>query len=176
MIKRILLSLALVLSFSIIFTLDVSEASTINNTSTTNIEISPGSSEISPMFVNDFRTRKVNVSTTYEWSNYRRVSDNLNTYGSTGGSISANRSTTFGVEVSGTIAGLGISTSGSVSSQIGYTLNAGPNQAVYMGFRTRYEVERGTREVYDIVTGRVSSRNTYTVKRPMYGEYKLLSY
>lgn len=177
MFKRIILSLVLLLSFTSIFVFDSPEASTVEQTGTTSeVESVSSGSEISPMGINSYRTRKVNVTTTEEWSSYKRVSDNLNTWGSQGGSISSNKSYTFSAEVDGNISGLGITLGGSVSSQIGYTLNVGPNQAVYMGFRTKYKVERGTREVYDTITGRIQSSNKYTVKKPLYGTYKLLSY
>ncbi len=58
----------------------------------------------------------------------------------------------------------------------GYTLNVGANKRVYMGYRVRYEIETGTRECYDIVTGKVIDHNDYTVKTPIYGEYKLINY
>lgn len=45
-----------------------------------------------------------------------------------------------------------------------------------MGYRVRYEIETGTRECYDIVTGKVIDHNDYTVKTPIYGEYKLINY
>lgn len=106
---------------------------------------------------------------------YRRVSDNLVT-DSEGGSISASKSVTFGTEVSGDITGINISTSASITSEIGYTLNVGANKRVYMGYRVYYAVEKGTRELYDVVTGEVLRSNSYTVKVPQYGEYKLIIY
>lgn len=135
----------------------------------------PDTSEPAPNFVNDYRYRKVNVTTSHEWSPYKRVSDNIQT-GSEGGSISASKSVTFGTDVSGEIAGLDISTNASISSEVGYTLNVGANKRVYMGYRVYYEVEKGTREYYDIVTGEVIKSNPYTVKVPQYGEYKLINY
>lgn len=131
--------------------------------------------EDAPRFINDFRYRKTNVTTSNGWSAYKRVSDNLVT-DSEGGSISTSKSVTFGTEVSGDIYGLNISTSASITSEIGYTLNVGANKRVYMGYRVYYAIEKGTRELYDIVTGEVLSSNTYTVKVPQYGEYKLITY
>lgn len=130
---------------------------------------------IKPSFVNDFRNRKKNVRTYNEWSPFKRVSDNIHT-GNAGGSISSNKSVTFGCSVSGNINGLYISTNGSVSSSIGYTLNVGKNKRVYMGYRVYYKVEKGINEYYDIVTGKVIRSNSYTVKTPQYGEYKLINY
>ena len=80
-----------------------------------------------------------------------------------------------GVEVEGGISGLGISTSTTIASSKGYTLNVGPNKKVYMAYRVKYQIEKGTREYYDIVTGKVMKRNSYTVKTPISGEYALLN-
>lgn len=131
--------------------------------------------EINPAFINDYRYRKTNVTTSYEWSPYKRVSDNIIT-DENGGSISANKSVTFGTEVTGSIDSLDISKNASITSEVGYTLNVGSNKRVYMGYRARYTVEKGTRECYDIVTGEVISSNSYTVKTPIFGEYKLINY
>lgn len=56
------------------------------------------------------------------------------------------------------------------------TLNVGANKRVYMGYRVYYAVEKGTRELYDVVTGEVLRSYSYTVKVPQYGEYKLITY
>jgi len=119
-------------------------------------------------------TRAVNRRWHREWSQFDRVSNNILT-GSNGGSITSTNSTTFNTQVSGSISGLGISTSTSVSSSLGYTLNVGPNRRVYMGFRVRYEVETGTREIVCMHTGRVLSSNSYTVRVPLYGEFALIN-
>ena len=119
-------------------------------------EIVVDSEEVTPYFVNDFRYRNI-------------------TTGKGGGSITATKSVTFGTDVSGAIDGLGISTSKSITSSIGYTLNADPNKTVYMGYRVYYKVETGTREYYDLVTGKVLKSNSYTVKVPQYGEFKLIN-
>lgn len=113
---------------------------------------------------------KENVKTTNEWSSYRRVSDNI--WGP--GSITADRSVTFGTQASGSYANLGFSLNTSVSSKVGYTLNAGKKSRVYMGYRVRYKVERGER--VGRLGSREISRQSYTVKTPMYGEYKLINY
>lgn len=191
MLKKAILPFALLLSVSTTFAID-SKAAEVDD-SGENSEVTPvlvsdlenpgmgispnvanSNAEVSPSFINDFRYRAVNVTTSNEWSGYRRVSDNLKT-GKGGGSISANKTTTFDTSVSGEINGLGISTSKSISSSIGYTLNVAPNTTVYMGYRVYYKVEKGTREYYDLVTGKVISRNSYTVKVPQYGEYKLIT-
>lgn len=131
--------------------------------------------QINSRMVNTIRYRKKNVKTYREWSGYRRISDNLKT-GSKGGSISANKSTTFSATISGSIYGINVNSSGSVSSSKGYTLNVGGNKRVYLGYRTQYAVETGKREQYDLATGKVYSTNNYTVKRPLYGEYALINY
>lgn len=133
------------------------------------------STENSPKFFNEYRYRKVNVSTYEEWSPFKRVSDNAQ-IGNEGGSIKADRSASFGTVVSGNIGGLNISTNISRSSTIGYTLHADPNSWVYMGYRVKYRTEEGTRECYDMVTGKVVSTNKYTVKTPLFGDYKLINY
>ncbi|MFE4708031.1 hypothetical protein [Peribacillus simplex] len=80
------------------------------------------SNKITPSFVNDFRNVKKKVKKYEEWSNYKRVSDNLTT-GKAGGSISSTKSVTFNTSVTGSIYGLGISTGASKTSTVGYTLN-----------------------------------------------------
>lgn len=45
-----------------------------------------------------------------------------------------------------------------------------------MGYRVYYKVETGINEYYDIVTGKVIRSDSYTVKTPQYGEYKLINY
>lgn len=176
MFKKALLFLGLVLSFSMLLGFDTTKASAEEVAVVPVKEIRGTESEITPMFINDYRTRKVNVSYSYEWSGYRRVSDNLDTRNSSGGSITSNRTTTFTTAVSGSIAGLGINTSASVSSQVGYTMNVGPGKLVYLGYKVYYKVEKGTRQTYDSLTGQVISSNAYTVKVPQYGTYALLNY
>lgn len=170
------LSFALLLSFSIFDTPNASAETSERTPVKIPLAKEKSSKIVSPTFVNDFRSRKVNVSISYGWSGYRRVSDNISTYGISGGSISSTKTTTFGTEVSGDIYGLGISLSGSVSNQIGYTLNVGPNRVVYLGYRVYYKIEKGTRQYYDLATGKVISSNSYTVKFPQYGQYGLLNY
>ncbi|MFE5429154.1 hypothetical protein [Peribacillus simplex] len=132
------------------------------------------SNKITPSFVNDFRNVKKKVKKYEEWSNYKRVSDNLTT-GKAGGSISSTKSVTFNTSVTGSIYGLGISTGASKTSTVGYTLNVGANKRVYMGYKVRYSVEEGENHKVDIVTGKTISKSKYKVKKPKYGEYKLIS-
>lgn len=168
MLKKGFLFLALLLSLSMLFDFNTPKASAMSASKETEL--------VSPAFVNDFRYRKKNVTTSYEWSAYRRVSDNINTNGTSGGSISANKLTTFAVTVSGSIDGLGLSTTKTVSNSIGYTLSVGANRVVYLGYKAYYKVEKGTREYYDTVTGKVISSNSYTIKYPQYGQYALINY
>lgn len=92
---------------------------------------------------------------------------------SRGGSISANRTAT---SISGSIQGINVGARGSVTSTKGYTLHVGANKRVYLGYRVRYSVEKGTREVYRTSSGKLHSSNNYTVKRPKYGEFALVRY
>lgn len=131
--------------------------------------------DVHASFVNDYRNVKKNVKKSTSWSSYKRVSDNIAT-GSKGGSISATKSVTFNPSVKGNISGLDINVGGSISSTVGYTLNAGSNKRVYMAYRVKYNVETGVNHRVDIVTGKTVSKSNYTVKKPMYGEYKLINY
>ncbi|MCY9138185.1 hypothetical protein AB9M93_15185 [Peribacillus frigoritolerans] len=150
------------------------EASAANSQQSMTIK-KGASNESGAQFVNDFRNVKKKVKKYEQWSSFKRVSDNLTT-GKKGGSISSTKSVTFTTSVTGSIKGLGISTSASKTSTVGYTLNADPNSVMYMGYRVRYSVEEGENHKVDIVTGKTVSKNTYKVKKPMYGDYKLLDY
>lgn len=132
------------------------------------------SEEESPRYVNPYFYEYVKNSTSYEWSVYKRVSDNIHT-GSAGGSISCTQSVSFSANVTGNVYGISIDVGNTLSSTIGYTLNAGPNVTVYMAYRVKYEIETGTRYVYDAETGKLVSQNPVTIERPLYGEYKLLN-
>lgn len=175
-----MLSFALLLSFSPQVSAE-SSSGTIEprvpvTTPVAPVESVSDQSNVTPMFVNDFRYRKKNVSTYYEWSSHKRASDNLSTYGTSGGTITATKETTFGAEISGNIYGIDVSVSGSVTNNIGYSVSIGPNRVVYLGYKVYYKVEKGTREYYDLVTGKVMSSNSYTVKVPQYGQYSVLNY
>lgn len=67
-----------------------------------------------------------------------------------------------------------VSTGGSVSSFVGYTLNGTPGKTQHIGFRAKYRVEEGVRYKYNQLTGRLVSSNTYKVMKPVNGEYALL--
>ena len=113
--------------------------------------------------------RKQNVSYSTSWSSYKRVSDNLKGPGS----IHCQYSKSFSGSVSGTIKGITtIGVGASYTSTKGYTLKVGKCTR-YMGYRVKYKIEKGTRVVYNSTTGRVKSKNSYTVKKPIHGEYAL---
>ncbi len=120
-----------------------------------------------------FAFRKENVKTYEEWSPYKRVSDNICPDGP-GGEISADRTVTFKVEVSGVISGINVIGGGSIASEKHYTLPVEEGRCGYMAFRVKYKVEEGTRVQYDMVTDRVINTNKYKVKVPQYGSYKIL--
>lgn len=129
----------------------------------------------SSRMVNTIRYRKKNVKKSTEWSAYKRVSDNLKT-GNKGGSITTTKSASFGATTTGSVYGIQVAASATISSSVGYTLNVGGNQRVYVGYRVKYAVEKGTREQYDLTTGKVYSSNSYTRKVPQHGEYTLIKY
>lgn len=184
LLKRILF-FSLLLTFSTLFTVTVSNASELEPSDTigkevivnseTNLTESITEADISPLFVNDFRYRKKNVKYSEAWSGYKSISDVLNTSNSSGGSITASKSVSFKVDVSGAIHGLGLTTTGSMSSTKNYTLNVAKNKRVYLGYRVKYKIETGTREQYDITNGKVRTSNKYTIKTPIQGEHKLLN-
>lgn len=122
--------------------------------------------QIKPQSYNPTIVRKSNVKTYTEYSAWKTVSGTVNT-GKYGGSITSGRSHTFTVIFSGTISGLGISTSYSFSTDVGHTINVGPNKKAYMEVRVKYKVETGRRELYDTELNRVISSNNYTVKTPI---------
>lgn len=123
-----------------------------------------------------FGYRKVNVTTTYAWTSYARVSDNLAT-GPEGGSLTSNRGVSYSTQVLyGDVTRISVSIGKTVSSSIGYTLNVGGNQTVYMGYKAYMLTETGTREKYIIGSGIVVESNTYKVQIPQYGQYGLINY
>jgi hypothetical protein len=128
--------------------------------------------EINGGMIRTLNYSKSNVKKTTEWSSFRRISDKIST-GSAGGSISSNRITTFGTVASGSYANLVFSLNKSKSS-MGYTLNVPKNYRVYLGYRMKYNVEKGTRLTK---TGKaVRDRTPYKIKTPFYGEYKWIRY
>lgn len=128
--------------------------------------------DIAPQIM-DVAYRKTNVTTYTEWSEYERVSDNACPVGSNG-SISSNRTVTFRVDIKGAISGIDVISGGSITSAKNYTLPVDAGKCGYMAFRVKYKVEKGVRELYDMVTGEVISKNDYIVKVPQYGSYKIL--
>ncbi|MGN7283280.1 hypothetical protein ACTHP2_19380 [Bacillus altitudinis] len=130
---------------------------------------------IKPEFIMDFRNVKKYVKKSTGWSKYKRISDNIKT-GKAGGSITANKTVTFGTTSSGDVRGLTFGFNVSKSSAKGYTLNVGPNKRVYMGYRVNYNIEKGENWLIDIATGKVMSKKKYTHKKPRFGEYGLVNY
>lgn len=116
---------------------------------------------------------KKNVSYSYEYGSYNRVSDNVYVGKGETGTISANRSVTFSTQVSGNISGLGISASTTVTSTLGYTLSSQNEGTWYLATKPYYKVERGTRVYVNNTTGAKTETN-YTVKVPQYCTYALL--
>ncbi|MDP1420391.1 hypothetical protein Q8G35_18880 [Peribacillus simplex] len=126
--------------------------------------------------VNETTHVKKKVKKYTEWSSYKRVSQNLNTKGAKGGSISSDRTVTFSPTVSGSIKGLGISLGFSKSSAKHYSLDVGPNRRVYMGYRVKYAVEKGENHTINIYNGDTITKKKYKVKKVKHGEYGLVNY
>lgn len=84
--------------------------------------------------------------------------------GSGGGSVTVTEARTFGTTVSGTIDGLGINVSQSVTTSAGYTATIRPNGTARVVAAVYYQNERGLKVTKRY--GRVLSRNIYHVKKP----------
>lgn len=151
----------------------------VANESTVNYDAELSGSEPEHYTPYEYYIKKENVRHFNQWSGFRRVSPNLKT-GPKGGSLSTTQSTSFSMEISGTVDGLGFGFGRSVTSAIGYKLNVGANRRVYIGYRVRYRVETGQRVQYqkNKLNGavKVVSRTNYTVKIPQVGEYALVNY
>lgn len=76
--------------------------------------------------------------------------------------------------MSGSIYGLNLDLSASLSIAMRYTTNLEPNSTAYLGYKAYYPIESGTREKINNTTGKVESRNSYTYHRPLHGQYKLI--
>lgn len=133
--------------------------------------------EIQPSDTADLTSyRKEKVVITYEWTAYARISDNVKT-GSKSASIQCSIEKAWSGSVSGFIFGIiTIGTGATLKSTVGYTMTVPPYKTQYMAYKVRYKVERGTRVTYNNVTGSIISKNSYTVKQTMYGQYALLDY
>lgn len=117
---------------------------------------------------------KKNVRTTSEWGSFKRVGNNMTVRKGENHTFTVTQKVTFSTSVTGTIDGLGISTSSSVSSEIGYNLSTSNPGTWYLAFRPKYKVEKGTRVYVSGVDSTKVIENSYTVKKPIYGEYKLI--
>jgi len=119
--------------------------------------------------------KKKNVKYSKSYSKYKRVSDNLNTFKTNKGDLSVVKGVSFDTSVSGEIKGLGISLNRSISSEVGYSLEVPKNKVVYLGYRAKYKVEKGTRVEYSFYTVQpTGKKNSYTVKKPIHGEYAVI--
>ena len=114
---------------------------------------------------------KENVSYTYEWGTFARVSPDIT--GLKGNEIRSDKVEKKSVVVTGDISGLNIQTSTIKENKIGFTLTMPANGTYYMGYRVYYKVERGTR-VSRNVLGTILSKKNYTVKTPIKEEYRLI--
>lgn len=117
--------------------------------------------------------KKSGVKISSKWGSWKRTSSIMNTYKTKGGTLSTNESFTISGSVSGSIKG--ISTIGmgtSISSATGRTWQIGKNKRCYVQCRAEYKVETGTRTKISMNSGKVISKNKYTVKRPKGKTYR----
>lgn len=120
--------------------------------------------------LNPYPPFREKTGTSYSWSSYARVSDNL--VGP--GTIKTDRSKTFGVSyTNGRVPGLSLS--GSKTSSVGYSFPVPAGKKAYIGYRVQYKnvtyrycnsYNYNTRTCY---TGWVKT----TAKIPQHGEYAL---
>lgn len=115
---------------------------------------------------------KKNVSYSYEYGYYNRVSSNVYVGRGETCTISADRSVTFSTQVSGNISGLGISTSTTVTSTLGYPLSTSNVGTWYLAAQPYYKVERGIAVYVNNTTGH-KTETAYTVKIPQYCTFAL---
>ena len=114
------------------------------------------------------------VTRTYEgWSESRRVSSNLSA-GPAGGTISCDRVTTFSLQITGEVSGLGFGVGTEVSSSVGYTINVPANRTAYMSFKAWCVFEEGIREKRSTLNNQIISENDYIIGFPQYGQYELV--
>lgn len=130
------------------------------------------SEEFKPNGMTDYYYRKANVTTTYGWGPWKRVSDNL-TASSSGGTLSCTEVVSESFSFSGEISGLTFSGERTRSSEIGYSLNVDANRTAYMQWRCHFRYETGIREKVSYTTGHVVARNEFSVTIPEYGNYAL---
>lgn len=117
---------------------------------------------------------KKNVRTTSEWGSFKRVGNNMTVRKGETHTFTVTQTVTFGTTVIGTIDGLGINTSSSISSTLGHSISTSNPGTWYLAFRVKYNVEKGTRVYVSGVDSTKVIENSYTVKKPIYGEYKLI--
>lgn len=126
--------------------------------------------------IDDSRVRVTaeNVSEHESWSEYRRISDNLDGY--PGDEIKATSTETFSVEVSGDLFGLGISVGQEIESSREYTLRLPYRGTFYLACRTKNKIIRGDRVVRTASGGVFLRKSRFEVIYPLYLEYKLMPY
>ena len=121
--------------------------------------------------------KKSNVSVNYEYGKWKRTSSIMNTKKTKGGTLTVNESYTISGSVSGNIKGIvTIGTGSSITSATSRSWSIAKNKRCYAECRAEFKVERGTRKKISMNTGKVVSKNSYTVKRPRgkyYREYRV---
>lgn len=132
-------------------------------------EIEPN---IGPIGGSYYYTKRI-ISTDEEWSEYRRVSSNLEA-GPAGGTLYCDTVTTFTFEFTGEISELGFAVGTELSSSVGHSINVPANRTAYLGYKVMWYIEEGIREKRSAISNQVLSENTYTVKIPQYGQYGLI--
>ena len=118
--------------------------------------------------------RKTDVGSGYEYSDPKRVSDDM-VCTIAGGRISTNRTETISAKVSGAYEGLGFEISKSVTSELGYSFDVPKGVTAHIEYRAFLAVEFGVREKVSNMTGKVLARENYRVEIPQRGEYFLVT-
>lgn len=118
--------------------------------------------------INTIRYKAVNVFKTRGEEVHRRVS---NSYGR-GASITVDRAATY--NITATNADGIYSIGNSVTYRESATFHNTKYRKAYIACIAVYEVERGTKVVYDALTGKEYSRSPYSIKRPVSFYYNLV--
>ena len=114
------------------------------------------------------------ISNTTSYGSKIRVSDDI-VVPPTGGSLACNIQKEFSAIISGSISGIQVNVSGKLTTNVGYSLNGTPGKTQYMAYRVKYAVEKGIRYKRALSSGKIVAQNNYTVKRPISGEYSLVT-
>lgn len=118
--------------------------------------------------INPVRYRKENVTKTTEYSRYQRASKSVGK----GFKVSVDRTVSFSITLIGAEGLFNLGNSVSYSDSYSVTNNA--YKSGYIGCRAVYEVEKGTRVIYDATNGKILGKNKYVVKKPKTFHYELL--